>query len=138
MRRPRSRARKIGDHSCRLFRKAITAELVLRGKAMPIEEHKAALAVYHAFLNASGHKLWERFSPLHPRATGEMQVLQAELLARIDGSPEAKAWHAYARRYWKQCAEEQAEDRKREIRPARKAADMPRSELRWAKSSGGW
>ena len=139
MRRPKSRRKivHITDQLVDLFRKALPAERLLSsGKKLTLEQHKAALAAIHAFHRAADVPLWERFSPLHPQASGAMRELQIELLAKIDGSPEEKAWRAYARKWWKQ---RDAEIEHPPARRKRMTADLPpRSELRWSRSSGGW
>ena len=131
----------ITDELLRLFRKAITAELALQGKAMSVEEHKAVLADYHAFHRAIHFPLYaQRFPPPNPLASGEWRELQDELLAKIAGSPEEKAWKQYVSRWQKERADDQVEDRKQTEKssPAKNSAEeTPRPELRWAKSNKG-
>src|SRR5262245_58949297 len=105
MRRARSRLRNVTvtPELVRLFREALAADEALRqdsGRAkrrrMTPEEHNEALAVIHAFHQAANHPLWERFSPLHPRASDH--ALQEALLAQLSAE-ELKTWEAYCRRY---------------------------------------
>ncbi len=106
--------------------------MVLGGKPSG-EERLAALAAIHAFNVAADVPLWERFSPLHPRATDA--ELQSALLAKLPPA-ELAAWKRYVARWQK---ERDAEIEHPPVRrKQRKAAEMPRSELRYAKSLGGW
>src|SRR5262245_4462377 len=132
----------VTDELVKLFRAALPADRALdrdRDRAKPlmtVEQTREALAAISAFQRASGHQLWERHSALSPDASGEVKAMQDELIARLPDA-EAKAWRAYCRRYWKRwetgaCVEE----------VARKQSEpdevLPRPELRWSKSSGGW
>jgi hypothetical protein len=96
-----------------------------------LEQHNEALAAVHAFDKAAGVPLWERFSPLHPRATDH--ELQAALVAKLTEA-EQKAWQRYVRQWQKERDAEQAEDRKQEKTPSAETPPRP-DNLRWG---GHW
>ena len=135
MRRLKNRQRKIvaNDQLVDLFRKGLAGEQALRRGKLTLDQDKAALAAIHAFHRAADVPLWERFSPLHPRATDA--ELQSALLAKLPPA-ELAAWKRYVARWQKERDAEIEHPPAR--RKQRKTADMPRSELRFAKSLGGW
>src|SRR5262245_38780410 len=96
MRKPRSRARKvtITDELVDLFRKAIAAERVMRGRPS-LKQYEAALRDYHAFNRAAGLKPWER-GPTWPRP--DNIALQEALLAKLNEA-KVKAWRKWWQRY---------------------------------------
>ena len=96
------------------------------------EERLAALAAVSAFNVAAAVPLWERFSPLHPRATDAVSqavsLPSSPLMSLRRGSDMSAAGRRSAMR-------------RSSIPPAgrkRKVDDLPRPELHWSKSSGGW
>jgi hypothetical protein len=125
-----------------LFKQAITAVIVLERSKTSAKDRAAAQDIERDFRIACNMPPWERHDPLSPQAQGEMLSLQIELLAKIAGSEEAKAWRAYVRRWQKKHDAEMTEEAARPAhRAARKDDDLPRLEpsLHWAQSTKrGW
>src|SRR5262245_6772369 len=86
----------VTDELLDLFRKAWPADrelsnAIMARRELPREKHFALIEAVRVFNIAAGTPLWERFGPLHPRATGDMGALQDALVAKLTG-PELKAW----------------------------------------------
>lgn len=140
MRRAKNRARKVTVTPALvdLFRKAWPANrahmnAIRNRKELPRAELTELIDAVQAFDIATDVPLWERFSPLHPRATD--RALQTALVDRLPFS-ERKAWRRYCRQWEREReADARAEDRKQEKTPS--AETLPRSNpnLRWG---GHW